>query len=264
MEPSARDKAGKVFAYLTDADALQRARLMIIVAHPDDEVIGLGARLPNLKSSTFIHVTTGSSHPCDSTGRQRSAELTNAFEMAGLSPAQSLTIGRPDQSLSHALVDLTSQLKWLITEQRPEAIFTHPYEGGHPDHDSIAFAIQAACGSMTQAPTIIEMAFYHQGPNGICTGEFLPDSQLPNVILPLSPAQRRLKTSLFDCFSSQSQMLSHFNVDWEKFRIAPSYDFGQPPHAGRLFYENFDWGIRSGAQWRALARAALTEPGLQA
>ena len=37
-----------------------------------------------------------------------------------------------------------------------------------------------------------------------------------------------------------------FPIAIERFRPAPDYDFTQPPHEGRLFYENYDWGMTSG------------------
>lgn len=263
MEGSPRAEGQEVLKRLTDRIALEHARLLVIIAHPDDEVIGAGARLRNLKSSTFVHVTNGATVGDGAQARRRSAELATAMSLAGLSNTQLQPIGRADQSLPHTLIDLTHELRLLIAEENPDALLTHPYEGGHPDHDAIALAVHAACRAITQAPPVIEMAFYHQGAHGICTGEFLPDSETPTITLELSPPERAFKKSLLHCFSSQAQMLSYFSVDTEKFRIAPLYDFTQPPHPGRLFYENFDWGVRSGAEWRALARDALVELGLQ-
>jgi hypothetical protein len=77
-----------------------------------------------------------------------------------VNPPPALPIGRADQRLSYALVGLTRQVRSLLAKEKTEAVLTHPYEGGHRDHDAIA----------------IEMAFYHQGTHGICTGEFLPES----------------------------------------------------------------------------------------
>jgi hypothetical protein len=45
-------------------------------------------------------------------------------------------------------------------------------------------------------------------------------------------------------------------VDVERFRRAPCYDFARAPHEGKLYYENFDWGM-SGVHWRRLAQAAI-------
>jgi LmbE family N-acetylglucosaminyl deacetylase len=230
---------------------------MLIIAHPDDEVVGAGARLTHLTSSVFVHVTTGATTQFPHEASRRSSELAAAFKLAGLSTAQLQPLGRPDQSLSHVLFDLTSELRCLISEQQPDAVLTHPYEGGHPDHDAVAFAVQAACQTMPQSPPVMEMAFYHQGPQGIRTGEFLPDSETPTLSIQLSPAERALKRSLLECFPSQAQMLSYFQIHTEKFRLSPTYNFMHGPHVGQLFYENFDWGIHSGAEWRALAREAL-------
>jgi len=49
----------------------------------------------------------------------------------------------------------------------------------------------------------------------------------------------------------------------ERFRAAPVYDFTQAPHPGKLFYENFDWGM-TGERWRDLAAEALNELGMVA
>jgi hypothetical protein len=60
-------------------------------------------------------------------------------------------------------------------------------------------------------------------------------------------------------FRTQVKPLEPFMLaNCERFRIAPEYDFLHPPLAGRLFYENFDWGV-DGAEWRELARQALCE-----
>lgn len=250
----------RILSCLANRHALQRARLMVVVAHPDDEVIGAGARLSDLTSAFFVHVTTGTTSDCDGNYEpQRGVELVAALKMAGLSCRQLRPLGLPDQALTGSLVDLTRRLSSLIAAERPAAILTHPYEGGHPDHDAIAFAVHAACRALPNSPPVIEMAFYHQGTHGIRTGEFLPDGDTPQVRFPLSETQRDFKRRLLNCFTSQAETLGYFTLDMEQFRLAPHYNFTEPPHVGRLFYENFNWGIRSGAEWRGLAREALLE-----
>ena len=44
-------------------------------------------------------------------------------------------------------------------------------------------------------------------------------------------------------FTSQAETLAQFGAEEECFRIAPRYDFTQPPHAGRVMYEYFPWGM---------------------
>jgi hypothetical protein len=56
--------------------------------------------------------------------------------------------------------------------------------------------------------------------------------------------------------------LINFPVGVERFRYAPSYDFTRPPHDGRLFYEEQNWGV-SGKEWCRLARQALHAPHKQ-
>ena len=51
-----------------------------------------------------------------------------------------------------------------------DLVLTHAYEGGHPDHDAVAFAVSgggAARGSDAADTTVVEMPFYHAGPGGL-------------------------------------------------------------------------------------------------
>ncbi|MBV9008008.1 MAG: PIG-L family deacetylase [Verrucomicrobia bacterium] len=257
-----RVDAEVLFAWLQKPAALRQSRLMIIVAHPDDEVIGIGSRLPDLRSSMFVHGTTGAAAEEVNYSRQRASELASALRLAGLHPRQLRPLGHADQTLSHRLAELVGELAALVSTEKPQAIFTHPYEGGHPDHDSIAFAVHAACAAVHSPAAVMEIASYHQGRDGIRTGEFLPDGSSPCLTLQLSAEERVLKQQLLDCFESQRETLRYFGTATERFRIAPRYDFTRPPHEGRLFYENFNWGVRSGEQWRSLARNAVAEPTL--
>jgi hypothetical protein len=60
---------------------------------------------------------------------------------------------------------------------------------------------------------------------------------------------------MLDCFSSQRETLRWFRVDDEPIRRAPDYDFSEPPHPGRLFYDSYNWGM-TGTEWLRLARRA--------
>jgi LmbE family N-acetylglucosaminyl deacetylase len=243
----------------------------IVVAHPDDEVIGAGSRLKRLRTGHFLHVTDGaprSMHDAIAAGfatreayaRARRDELHAAFELAGIPPAQTERLEIVDQEAALQLVVLARLLAAAWRRATPEAVLTHPYEGGHPDHDATAFAVHAACRLLQReglvAPTVIEMASYHNSVDGMVVYEFLPYKGSAATTLVLSQAEREFKRALLACFRSQERTLAGFPAEIERFRIAPAYDFTRPPHVGRLFYEQFDWGM-TGPRWRDLAAAAL-------
>jgi LmbE family N-acetylglucosaminyl deacetylase len=141
------------------------------------------------------------------------------------------------------------------------SVLTHPYEGGHPDHDATAFAVHAAVALMSRPARIFEFTSYHDGGGSIVTGEFLGAAE-DSLTVDLSVPQRQRKRRMIECFATQQHMLQLFPLGVEKFRPAPAYDFTKLPHAGTLYYERFDWGM-TGARWVRLASRALDELGLK-
>lgn len=260
-------------AFLTsppeDAGPVRRA--VVAIAHPDDETVGLGARLLRLHGATFIYMTDGAPRDlqdaraagfstCEAYARARRDELRTAFVLAGLDPVHARFLDLPDQETAYHLVHLTHVMKQILHEAEAELVITHPYEGGHPDHDATAFAVHAACrlcaAEGRPVPTIIEAPYYHNRNGLMTTGDFLPDTGGDIRTLALSEVEQALKRRLIACFLTQAQTLAQFPTDVERFRPAPCYDFERPPHDGPLLYEIFGWGLTKD-RWRDLARAAL-------
>ena len=246
----------------------------MLAAHPDDEVVGAGVALASSQRCWVIHLTTGA--PADRSlwpeafagksreeyARARAAEAGQALALANVEPDQIASLGAVDQESHLHLAPVARRFAELVAQHAPPRIVTHPYEGGHPDHDAAAFVARAAMALLERAgaptPSLWEMTSYHARAGEFEACEFLGDlSQVET--LELSEAQRALKRRLFDAYGSQREMLERFPLRVEKFRRAPRYAFGAAPHAGELFYEQMGWA--KGPEWRAHASAALEELG---
>ncbi len=237
-------------------------RFLVVGAHPDDEIIGLGTRLPLLAEVTLARITDGSPlnpHDARAAGfksreeyaRARHAELIAALSLAGIGAERTRELGYSDQEAARHLVGLTKKITALIAKEKPDAVVTHPYEGGHPDHDAAAFGVHYAA-----PPVHLEFASYHSIGGKFEAGVFLPNRRNAVKEVILTAAERKLKKKMFGCFVSQRKVLKIFPVDAERFREAPLYDFSEPPHEGPVHYDAYDWGLKSG-EWLKLARAAI-------
>lgn len=239
-------------------------RALLVFAHPDDEVIAVGGRMGRFADSHFVHVTDGAPRNeldsrahgfqhLDDYRNARVEEFRSMLERAGISSASRECLGLPDQEASLHLPELTRRIARVIEEQRPDVIFTHPFEGGHPDHDACAFATHHAAGSTP----IIEAPFY----NAIKRGQFafLPTAEpVEEVVYDLTPDELARKHELIACFTSQRETLSGFNATAERFRVAPEYDFAAPAHHPPVLYDGYPWGMTS-SRFSELASQAERE-----
>jgi LmbE family N-acetylglucosaminyl deacetylase len=245
-------------------------RVIIVAAHPDDETIGVGAQLCQLRDLLIVHITDGAPRDGRAAARRgfasvkhyaeaRRRELANALAAGGAGGARTIAFDIPDQEASLYLARLTRRIADLITSERPVAVITHAYEGGHPDHDATAFVVHAARRILPAhtAPGIIEMALYHSRCGEVIRGDFLPAGTTPTTI-PLAEQDICRKQQMFECFATQRGLLNPFPLDCERLRIAPAYNFRLSPHFGVLHYETLGWNA-SGAEWRRLAADAMAE-----
>lgn len=249
-------------------EAGRRQRVLLIAAHYDDEVIGAGAQFsgwgPRL---TILHVTD-SAPAGNEDGRragfetpeaysaERRREAIQAGRLAGIDSRQYRLIGVRDQEACRDLVGLARRIRIQIDFAEPDLIITHPYEGGHPDHDATAFAVHCALAATHGDPAVWEWTGYHAAPDGsMATGRFA-GSGGEERIFELSETQCRFKQRMFDCFATQRRVLENFGTAQERFRPAPEYDFTRPPNRGLVFYEQFDWGMTA-SRFCQLAAAAL-------
>jgi Uncharacterized proteins, LmbE homologs len=238
-------------------------RTLVVAAHPDDEVIGIGGQMPDMLECTVVTVTDGSPKNLSDAvrlgfatrqeyARARREELLAALALAGIPAERALALEVTDQEASYEIEPIAERLRDLIARLRPAAVVTHPYEGGHPDHDATACAVHRALAEFADPPLLVEFTSYHSRGGELCTGEFLPNPE-SQAIASILPADRsRLKRRMMESFPTQSGILNAFGTKEERFRRAPAYDFTRPPHDGRLYYEQFEWGM-TGENFRKLA-----------
>ncbi len=271
------------------SSALPLPHALLLFAHPDDEVIALGGRMERFTESRFLCVTDGAlrdiqvslrngfeSREAYAAGRRKESE--DALRHAGVSSdvLRYLAIDEGvriivDLEAALDLVALTRAVERELHNFALDVILTHPYEGGHPDHDSCSFAAQTAVRLIVgkPAPLVIEAPFYNnysdKGSFGERWSEFLMQDTAIRV-RDLSPLERKNKLSRLACFSTQLHIVCKCSVEHEQYRIAPAYDFTQPPHPNPLLYETWKPVIHdeqfNGEKFRTLAHAALRELGL--
>jgi LmbE family N-acetylglucosaminyl deacetylase len=186
-----------------------------------------------------------------------------ALAHAGISSERAVFLGYPDQKVAYRLRPLVADLRRWIIATCPEVVLTHAYEGGHPDHDSVAFAVHAAVAAVaqdddSQAPTIIEFASYHATTEGVAYGTFLPADDSIEHTVQLTADGRALKRRLLACHRSQTHKWTGMHLDEERFRLAPVYDFSRPPHEGVALYEHRR--LMTVEAWCALASTATEQP----
>lgn len=252
---------------------------LLLFAHADDEVIAVGARMERFRDSLFLCVTDGvvpgSEAAAANGGEQayrglRRAEREAAFRHAGLHPRRALPPSLEeldgsitDQQAPFHLLRLARGLAAAIEQFRPEALITHPYEGGHPDHDSCAFAAYAATRLVRGGapPIVVEAPFYHYRRGAWVWGEFLDAPSAPVLHRPLRAEEQATKRARLACFPTQAAVLAHVSTEVERYRLAPAYDFSLPPHGEARDYRHVGCALTS-SEFCGLATEALRGLGL--
>lgn len=264
-----------------DANATPATQLktLVVVAHPDDESIGAGARLQRLGNAWIVEITDGAPNDLECARRHgfdsreeyaeaRRRELEQAMTVAGFPTDRLISLGYTDGEVTMRLAEVCLRITDLIDSLKPDVVLTHPYEGGHTDHDATAFAVHLACGALRREgvspPAILELALYHAQNGKKVVQQFLPHERADRDqrIVRLNASERATKRRIFAAFETQKSVLEHFNVDAERFRPAPRYIFTAPPHLGQLNYERYGDPNR-GKTWRETAERVLRGLGMR-
>jgi len=243
---------------LTSAPYRPVSRCFVVTAHPDDEAIGLGTRLPYLPDVQICLVTDGAPRGEKFFRRRmglgpakfteiRKNEMTRSLHHVGVASDRIHDFGHPDREAINHLTDISRRLVSLFRSEKPQIVFTHPYEGGHPDHDTVAAAVAISVHSLgmlgDSTPCVCEFSSYFLGSDGQTeTASFVP-SEKPEYVCVLNGREKVLKRMMFQEYSTQKKTLELFPIEHELLREAPSYNFFVPPNRGAVLYERYNGDI---------------------
>jgi len=239
-------------------------RIMVVAAHQDDETLGAGGSFAECGHLTIVYVTDGAPDRRMSRAkgfatrtayaRARMEEAKRALSLASVE-TRFVFLGVRDQRAAFHMAKLAFRLRKLFAEFAPDAILTHAFEGGHPDHDATAFAVHAAARMLDKDIPIVEMTGYHNA-NGTPVYGWFIWRDVPLVTILLSAEARTRKKAMLEMFVSQKGEISCFPLEAESFRIAPRYNFGKRPHDGQLCYERNSFSM-TWSLWLRLVRRAI-------
>jgi len=236
----------------------------LVVAHPDDETLFAGTALARFADLRLILVTDGAPHDMadarrlgfatrDAYRAARADELAAALAALGATP-DLRRYDLPDQGATAALAALTDRLAGDLAGTA--LVVTHPYEGGHPDHDAVACAVHRAVARLgPDAPAVVEFACYASFAGERHFWRFVDDPACPAHTRLIPPDERARMEAALLAHASQASVFGTLRPDAERWRAAPAYDYAAPPPGEACLYDGFGWAMTS-ARWRTHAAAA--------
>lgn len=231
-------------------------RVLVLVAHADDESVAYGALLQKMREPVVVIATDGcprdeyfwKRYGSRETYRAvRREEARRAMQIAGV--RELVLLAEEDARLEDQRLFLNLDAAWarlvpLVERVRPEAIATLAYEGGHPDHDSCSL-LAMRLGKRLGVP-VWEAALYSRGEvaegceGAIRVQQFLRESG-EEAAVEISADELECKRRMCAEYSSQGDFLQTFDARREVVRPQIKYDYSRAPHQGRTNYEQWQW-----------------------
>jgi len=212
---------------------------LVLVAHPDDETVGCGILLQRITNVSIVLCTDGAPardgpgykkvlYSRKYYGGKRLAEFRAALRAGGVTHVYE-TVGIRDQTLYGSLERAALFIAQYIVKRRPDAILSHAFEAGHPDHDSCALLAQWA-GRKFSLP-VWEMPLYHRpSPSSALVYQQFLRSDGNEVVVCPAPEELRKKRMMLSMHRSQAAVISKFDETREVFRPQHAYDFTVNPN----------------------------------
>jgi LmbE family N-acetylglucosaminyl deacetylase len=220
-------------------------RILLLVPHPDDEVVGCAAAIARVRARGArvftLYLTTGvparevlwrwqrAGH--EARVRRRRCEALRVAARLQVYPLEFTSW--PARQLKQHLDQAHRLIQAHLGATAADTIWTPAYEGGHQDHDVTCFL----ASQFRHEAAVIEFAEYNAAEG---TNRF-PLRSGAETVLALSPDETRAKARALDLYPSERKNLRHVGVACESFRPIPDYDYRRPPHPGPLFYQRFQW-----------------------
>jgi LmbE family N-acetylglucosaminyl deacetylase len=234
-------------------------KVLVFVAHPDDESIGCSGLLQRADSSLVVFAVDGAPPHYgfeQNFGSLRSYSDTRYLEasraLACVPQSEFRRLTKPDESYfqdQHLFLDLPAAyagLKQRILEYSPDLIVTHACEGGHIDHD--ACHILAARAASELGFETWEFPLYWRTTLGRNIFQRFRSPLSAEVLLTLSQAELDRKKLMLSRYPTQNKLTSVFQLESERFRPLSTQKYE------RLSWRNYPFENRT---WRLNARVFL-------
>lgn len=201
-------------------ESLKNKRILLVVAHPDDELLGLGATMHKLinEHECTIHVIilgeglTSRSDNRDTQLWEKEMEThrQNIKEAQSVIGYQSLSIyDFPDNRFdSVALLDIIKVIEKEKATFKPEIIFTHHGGDLNIDHQRTFEAVITSCRPM--AHEMVKTIITFETPSGTeWRASTDPRHFIPNLFFNVSKADVDAKIKGMQCYEYEKRLYPH-------------------------------------------------------